>query len=170
MYILRVTKLVKFGIQNVPTHPSSPTIITLKVTPMRKNDVMNLTCVLERHRNTYCCCADVTVSFNVSLGMLHYLQRAFRWPRWDMTGVTGSSWNKQRGLKALGEGSGWWGGPGRRQSAGVADCNAHVEAWRWGREERHTRTERDERAEGKHFFIRKRERAEKKQTRMTEMC
>lgn len=45
-------------------------------------------------------------ALNMSLGMLHYLQRAFLWPRWDMTEATGSSWIKQRGLKAQG-GGGW---------------------------------------------------------------
>lgn len=40
------------------------------------------------------------LALNMSLGMLHYLQLAFLWPRWDMTGATGSLWIKQKDLKA----------------------------------------------------------------------
>lgn len=41
-------------------------------------------------------------ALNMSLGMLHYLHNAFLWPRWDMTGATGSLWIIQKGLKARG--------------------------------------------------------------------
>ncbi len=135
---------------------------------MCKTNVMSVTYVLGRHRDTDCCPALSMgahgallwqSALNMSLGMLHYLHCAFLWPRWDMTGATGSSWIKQRGLKAQGEGRGWWGGLGRQRSTGAADCNAHVAAaWgaggRWGREEGTGRDggrerERDERAEGR---------------------
>lgn len=136
---------------------------------MCKNNVMSVTYVLERHRDTDCPVPSMGAhgallwqsALNMSLGMLHYLHCAFLWPRWDMTGATGSSWIKQRGLKAQGEGRGWWGGLGRQQSAGAADCSAHVAAaWgaggRWGREEEDRQGQRErERLEsgGKKDFV-----------------
>lgn len=128
---------------------------------------MSMTYVLERHRKTDCCpvlsmrahgALLWPSALNMSLGMLHYLHCAFLQPRWDMTGATGSSWIKQRVLKAQGKGWGWWGGLGRQQSTGDADCNAHVvTAWgaggRWGKEGtcRDREIERDGRQEGKDF-------------------
>ncbi len=144
-------KGVKCGIstQYVLTHASISTVTTLSVPCMCRKNVMSMTYVLERQRNTDCC-PVLSVgahgallwqsALNMSLGMLHYLHCAFLWPRWDMTGATGSSWIKQRSLKAQGEGRGWQGGLGRQQSTGAADCNAHVAAAcgagrRWGGEE-----------------------------------
>lgn len=121
-------------------HASGPAVTKLSAPHMCGNKLMSMTYVLERHRNTDCC-PVLSVgahgallwqsALNMSLGMLHYLHCAFLWPRWDMTGATGSSWIKQRGLKAQGEGRGWWGGLGRQQSTGAADCHAHV-ATAWG--------------------------------------
>lgn len=152
--------------QYVLTCASSPAVTTLCVHHMCKNNVMSMTYVLERHRNTDCCPVFSMgahgallwqSALNMSLGMLHYLHCAFLWPRWDMTGATGSSWIKKRGLKAQGEDTGWWGGLGRQQSTGAADCNAHAVAWgaggRWGKDtEREREIERDERAEENDFY------------------
>lgn len=148
----------------------------LSVHHMCRNNVMSMTYVLERDWNTDCCpvlsmgahgALLWQSALNMSLGMLHYLHCAFLWHRWDMTGATGSSWIKQGDLKAQGEGRGWWGGLGRQQNTGTADCNAHAAvAWGAGGEVRQggwkgqtgTRGGRDDRAERKDFLEEKVER------------
>lgn len=163
MYILQWTKYLKSEMWHINT--VCATVTTLSVHHMCRNNVMRMTYVLERHGNTDCCPVPSMgahgallwqSALNMSLGMLHYLHCAFLWPRWDMTGATESSWIKQRGLKAQGEGRGWWGSLGRQQSTGVADCNAHVAlAWgAWGRRGRDTQGQR-EREERKNIFLKR---------------
>lgn len=100
-----------------------PTLTSPSGPLMFRDNVMGMTYVLESHTHTHTvCCPALSTgarsallwhpASSMSLGMLHYLHRAFLWPRWDMTGATGSSWIKQRLLKAHGEGTGWWGGLG----------------------------------------------------------
>lgn len=98
----------------------TPACLYCNCTICVKNNVVSMTYVLERHRNTDCCpvlAMDAhgallwQPALNASLGMLHYLHCAFMWPRWDMTGATGSSWIKQKRLKAQGEGTGVMGRP-----------------------------------------------------------
>lgn len=59
----------------------------------------------------------VHTALKVSWVMLHYLRPAFLWPRWNMTGATGSSLIKQRVLKAQGAGERVMGPPGETQIA-----------------------------------------------------
>lgn len=104
-------------------HAGCPTLTSPSGPLMFRDNVMGMTYVLESHTHTHTvCCPALSTgarsallwhpASSMSLGMLHYLHRAFLWPRWDMTGATGSSWIKQRLLKAHGEGTGWWGGLG----------------------------------------------------------
>lgn len=142
-------------------HSGCPTLTSVSVPHMFRDNVMSVTYVLESHTQTDRSPALSAgahgaplwhSALSVSLGMLHYLHCAFLWPRWDMTGATGSSWIKQWLLKAQGEGRGWWGGLGETaQHRGCRlqrTCRHSLRGWREVRQGRNTQGQRKSKRDG----------------------